>query len=158
MSCSARTSKSVAERIPHDHPSVTTVRASLERSGGMNHPKLVLPEDSHLFPDHAAGSAEIVHLVLDGAAYHAPIEYNFDDVPEIRSAWDNPRIARDRDGENRLHDWYTASDLEFGRSVHLDVVEQGHLYGVRTPGEEAIYTDLPKPNESLADIASSLDS
>lgn len=154
MSCSARTSKSVADRIPHDHPSVETVRASIERAGGMNHPKLVLPADSHLFP----AAPEIVHLVLDGTAFHAPIEYDFDDVPEIRSAWDNPRIARDRDGENRLHDWYTTSDLEFGRSVHLDVVEQGHLYGVRAPGEEAIYTDLPKPNESLADIASSLDS
>jgi hypothetical protein len=127
----------------------------------MNHPKLVLPDDvntdanaetdTELFPE------SVVHVVLSGQQYRACIEQNFDGEPEIRAVRDNLRLAREREGDPRLQEWFEASDLGFGRSVHVDVVEAGHLYGVRLPGERAIYTDVPKPNSSLADIARDLD-
>lgn len=121
----------------------------------MNHPKLVLPEDANetttLFPE------SIVHCVLSGEQYHARIEWNFDGIPEIRSVRDNSRLIREREGENRLHEWFEASNLGFDRSVHVDVIEPGHLYGVRVPGDRAIYTDVPKPNSSLTDIARDLE-
>lgn len=122
----------------------------------MDHPKLVLPNDPELFPE------AVVHIVLDGQRYHARIDRNYDDTPEIRSVRDNARLAREGEGEaaseNRLHEWFAASDLEFGRSIHVDVVEPNHLYGLRLPGEQAIYTDIPKPNGSLSDIANDLES
>lgn len=119
----------------------------------MNHPKLVLPDDANteLFPE------SVVHFVLSGQQYHARIERNFDEVPEIRSVRDNSRLVREREGENRLHEWFEANDLGYGRSVHIDVIEPDHLYGVRLPGDRMIYTDIPKPNSSLTDIARDLE-
>jgi hypothetical protein len=125
----------------------------------MNHPKIVLPDDvdtdantdTELFPESA------VHVVLSGEQYHAYIERNFDGDPEIRAVRDNLRLAREREGENRLQEWFEENDLGFGRSVHVDVIETNHLYGVRLPGERAIYTDVPKPNSSLTDIARDLE-
>lgn len=124
----------------------------------MDHPKLVLPNDPKLFPE------AVVNIVLDRHRYHARIDWNFDDTPEIRSVRDNARLAREGEGEgeasseNRLHEWFAASDLEFGRSVHVDVIEPNHHYGLRLPGKQAVYTDIPKPNESLSDIANDLES
>jgi hypothetical protein len=119
----------------------------------MNHPKLVLPEDPNreLFPE------SVVNIVLAGQQYHARIERNFDGIPEIRAVRDNSRLAREGEGENRLHEWFEVSDIGYGRSVHIDVVERDHLYGVRLPGDQAIYTNIPKPNSSLTDIARDLD-
>ncbi|MFC6960744.1 DUF7112 family protein [Halocatena marina] len=147
----------MADRIPHDHPTVESVRATLDRVGRMDQPKLVLPNDPELFPE------TIVHFVLDGQQYHARINRKYHDTPEIRSVRDNARLARAGEGEgedtsvNRLHEWFETNDLEFGRSVHVDVVEPNHLYGVRLPGERAVYTDIPKPNSSLSDIANNLE-
>ncbi|WP_254542818.1 DUF7112 family protein [Halomarina pelagica] len=140
----------MADRIPHDHSSVTTVRAHLERAGRTDRPKLVLPEEVSI-PD------DPVRLVLDGRTYHARIEPDFDDVPEIRGAYDNARMARERDGANRLVEWYEDGNLSFGRSVHFDVVDPGDLYGVRAPGERATYDSRDTPSDSLADIARDLD-
>jgi hypothetical protein len=130
----------------------------------MNHPKLVLPDDvdrdssetnaetdTELFPE------SVVHVVLSGEQYRACIEQNFDGEPEIRAVRDNLRLAREREGDPRLQEWFEENDLGFGRSVHVDVIETGHLYGVRLPGEREIYTDVPKPNSSLADIARDLE-
>lgn len=123
----------------------------------MDQPKLVLPSDTELFPE------TVVNIVLDGHRYHARIDWDFDDTPEIRSIRDNTRLAREGEGEredtsaNRLHEWFETSDLGFGRSVHVDIIEPNHLYGVRLPGEQAIYTDIPKPKRSLSDIANDLE-
>lgn len=119
----------------------------------MNHPKLVLPENGKPDPDRELFPESVVHIVLSGQQYHARIEQDFDGIPEIRAARDNARLAREGDGENRLHEWFEAIDLGFDRSVHVDVIEPDHLYGVRLPGERAVYTDIPEPKDSLADIA-----
>ncbi|MFC6836956.1 DUF7112 family protein [Halomarina ordinaria] len=136
----------MVERISHDNSSVTTLRARVERAGRTERPKLVLPEG-------VATPDDPVRLVLGGRTYHALIEPDFDGVPEIRGAYDNARLARERDGENHLVEWYERGSLDFGRSVHLDVVDPGSLYGVRAPGERATYPSLDGPSDSLADIA-----
>jgi hypothetical protein len=139
----------MGDRISHDHASVVTHRAKLERAGRTSRPKLALPDD-------VPAPERPVRLVLDGTTYHAAVEEAVDGTAEIRGAYDNARMAREREGENRLVEWVERSDLDFGRSVHVDVVDDD-LYGVRAPGERAVYTPTASPNDSLADIADDLD-
>jgi hypothetical protein len=139
----------VTDSIPHDHSSVSTHRATLARAGRTDRPKIVLPEELQV-PD------DPVRLVLDGHTYYTVVDADFDGVPEVRGAYDNVRMARERDGSNHLVEWVEAADLEFGRSVHVDVVESD-LLGVRAPGESAVYSAPASPNDSLQDIARDLD-
>lgn len=137
------------ERVPSDHPSVETARATLERRG-RTRTRLVLPADDR-FP------AGVVRLALDGQTYHAEIESGFDADRKIDGAYDNARLARERTGEDRLEAWRSSAKIEYGRSVLVDVVEPEFLYGVREPGERAVYEAIESPNESLAAIARDLD-
>ncbi|PSP96930.1 hypothetical protein BRC94_11270 [Halobacteriales archaeon QS_5_70_17] len=140
----------MTDRIQHDHSSIDSHRATVERAGRTDRPKVVLPEG-------VAAPDDPVRIVLDGRAYRAVIETDFGDVPEIRGVYDNARMAREREGPNRLAEWVESSDLSFGRSVHLDVIESGAHYGFRTPGETAVYEPTAGPDGSLADIASDLE-
>ena len=139
----------MADRISHDHASVVTHRAKLERSGRTSRPKLVLPDDVPVLE-------RPVRLVLDGTTYHATIEEAVDGTVEIRGAYDNARMAREREGENHLVGWAEDNGLDFGRSVHFDAVDDD-FYGVRAPGERAVYTPVDSPSDSLSDIANDLD-
>lgn len=138
------------DRVPSDHPAVETVRVTLARRGRTG-TRLVLPDEER-FP------AESVRLALDGDVYHARIETGFDGDREITGAYDNARLAREREGANRLDEWRRSSNLEFGRSVLVDVVEPGYYYGVREPGDRTVYETVDPPDESLAAIARDLDS
>ncbi|EMA43239.1 DUF7112 family protein [Halococcus saccharolyticus] len=139
------------ERIPHDHPSVETVRATLARRGRSSRPRLALPDDADRFP------LDTIRLVLDGETYHARVESGLDGDREITGAYDNARLARERDGTDRLDEWRRSSGLDLGRSVAVDIVESGFLYGVREPGERAVYEATEPPDEGLAAIAQDLD-
>jgi hypothetical protein len=139
----------VADRISHDHASVETHRAKLERAGRTSRPKLVLPDD-------VSALDRPVRLVLDGTTYHATIEEAVDGTVEVRGAYDNARMAREREGENHLVAWAEGKGLDFGRSVHVDRVDDD-FYGVRAPGERAVYSPTDSPSESLSDIANDLD-
>ena len=139
------------ERLAHDHPSVETVRATLARRGRSSRPRLALPDDADRFP------LDIVRLVLGGETSHARIESGLDGDREITGAYDNARPARDRAGTDRLDEWRRSSGIELGRSVAVDVVEPGFLYGVREPGERAVYAATEPPDEDLAAIARDLD-
>ena len=139
----------MTDRIPHDHSSVSTYRATLARAGRTDRSKIVLPEDLTV-PEGP------IRIVLDGRTYYTLLDVDFDDVPEVRGIYDNARMAREREGENRLGAWVDEKGLEFGRSVHVDVVESD-LLGVRAPGETAVYDATPAPDDSLADIARDLD-
>jgi hypothetical protein len=143
----------MADRIPSDHPSIETHRTSLERRGRMDRPRLDCSGiDASLPVD------DVVRLTLAGDTYHARVERTFEGDPEIRGVYDNPRIAREpAEGTDRLAKWQRHNGLEFGRSVLLDVVVSGHAYGLRVPGERAVYEATIPPDDSLRSIARSLD-
>lgn len=143
----------MTDRIPHDHPSVDAVRATVAQAGRTDRPKIVLPQDDEHFPQ----TDEPVEVALDGRTYHARLDRDFDGVPEIRALRQNARLAREGDGENALVDWFRRSPLDFGRSVHVDVIDAGALYGIRAPGASAVYTVTDRPADALADIANDLD-
>lgn len=141
----------MAEQVPHDHPSVSTFRARLARSGGTRRPCLRLPTEL----DVEAGA--IVRLALDGRQYHARVESDSTGVL-IRGAYDNRRLARNpEEGQNRLLAWADDHGLTAGDAVELDAVEAGYLFGVREPGRSAIYEATEQPSQSLSDIARDLD-
>ena len=141
----------MSDRVASDGEAVTTYRARLARSGGTRRPCLRLPDDV------AVESGDIVRLVLDGTEYHARVESDAEGAL-LRGAYDNRRLARaDREGENRLVEWVRGTDRETGQSVDVDEVTPGYLYGVRVPGERAVYAVTRQPDASLSSIAEGLD-
>jgi hypothetical protein len=142
----------VSERVPSDHPSVTTYRAHLERSGGTRRPCL-------RFPDAVAShvtAGDVVRLVLDGEEYHATVTGDTSGLV-LRGAYDNRRRARERDGPNRLVEWVDAAGKSTGDAVELDEVDAGALYGLRVPGVRAVYSVTETPRDSLSAIAERLE-
>lgn len=141
----------MTQRVASDHASVTTIDATLAPSGAANRPSIEIPADhaDSFTPD------EVVRLVLDGKEYRALVQRPLTgDTLQILGAYDTPRLARNPgEGENRLHEWFENGDLDLGRTIHLDVVEADFLYGVRRPGERAVYEVKEKPDENLAAIA-----
>lgn len=129
--------------------SVPTVRATLERAGRTDRPKVSIPDDDRgRFP-----AGEVVRLLVGGKTRHATVERALDDTLEIRGVYDNARLARDGEGDNRLPEWTDDARLDFGRSVLLDVLDEGFAYGLRAPGEEQIYHVPDRPDEGLTSIA-----
>jgi hypothetical protein len=145
----------MADRISSDHSSLTTVRATLVRSGGLDRPKVEIPaDDADHFP-----SDELVRVVADDTEYRARIESPLAaDGREVRGLYETPRVARNPgEGENHLQTWLDGTDVEFGQSVLVDVIEAGFKYGLREPGERAFYEATESPDDSLTDIAEQLD-
>lgn len=141
----------MADRVGSDHPSVTTVRGTLVRRGGTRRPAVELPaEERDRLPDDG-----VVRLVVDDRERHAPVRAS--GSPTIAGAYDNPRLARERDGRDRLAEWVEAESVDFGRSVLVDVVEPGEVYGLRLPGETAVYAVERGPSKSLRSIAEDLE-
>ncbi|WP_324665546.1 DUF7112 family protein [Haloarcula sediminis] len=141
----------MSERVPSDHDAVDTHRVPIEAVGRTGRPRVVLPDDLGL------GDGDVVSLVLDGDSHEARVETSLDGDPTITHAADNRRLARERDGENRLAEWVADADVSVGGSAHLDVVTEAHQYGLRTPGRRVVYTATAAPDSSLSDIASDLD-
>ena len=138
------------DRVAADNPSVETVRATLSTAGAIGRPRVSLPEEA----DGRFPAGDVVRLVLGGRTRFARIDRGLDEGLEIRGAYDNRRLAREADGENRLVEWAVREAVDGGRSVLVDVVEAGELYGVRRPGTDAVY-ELPETtrDDSLAAIA-----
>lgn len=137
----------MADRIASDHPSVTTVDATVERAGRTDRPELVLPADTGQFP-----AGEVVRVLLDDTK-RARLDRSFDDEPVVRGVYDTPEQAREGEGPNRLPDWLDEQGLDFGRTVHVDVVAEGFEYGLRAPGERRVYEATETPDSGLAAIA-----
>lgn len=133
------------------HEAVPTVEATVKRSGPVDRPRVAAGDADGL----AAG--EVVRLVLDGHEYRtAPAETS--DGLALTGAYDTPAAARDPGGAtDRLREWLDDRGLDYGRTVHLDVVSPGFRYGLRAPGERATYEDYAGPNDSLASIAESVE-
>ena len=137
----------MSDRVPSDHPSVTTLRAALARSGGTRRPCLRLPDDL------ALAEGDLIRLVLDGRSRHARVAADSAGL-FVRGAYDNRRLARTTgEGDNRLVEWCREHDRDAGDAVELDEVEAGYLYGLRVPGLRAVYTVADRPSDSLASLA-----
>jgi hypothetical protein len=135
-------------------PSVTsdgveTVRATIVESGSLDRPKVSVPDGT--MPEG------VVRVDADGATYHAPVAIDFDGDLELRGLYDNARMARERDGENRLREWVDDQGLAPGRTVLVDVVVEGEQYGLRAPGDSAVYRVVESPDDDLASIAEDVD-
>ena len=143
----------MADRVGGEHPSVMTLRGELVRRGGTRRPAVeVSPDDRDALP-----TGGTVRLVVDGRERHAPVGER-GRTRAFLGAYDNARLAKERDGRERLAEWVEARGLEFGRSVLVDVVEPGEVYGLRAPGEDVVYEVERGPAESLRRIAEDLES
>ena len=139
------------DRVPSDHETVETHRVPVESVGRTDRPRVVLPADLG-FED-----GDTLRLALDGDRYHTVVETNLDGEAVLSHVADNRRLAREREGTNRLAEWVDESDVSLGGSAHLDVVTDGTEYGLRTPGKRVVYTVTGGPDASLSDIARNLD-
>ncbi|NLV05371.1 hypothetical protein GOC83_04385 [Haloarcula rubripromontorii] len=139
------------DRVPSDHDAVETHRVPVESVGRTDRPRVTLPDELD-FDD-----GDTVRLALDGDRYHAVVETSLDGEPVISHVADNRRLARERDGTNRLAEWVADSEISLGGSAPLDVVTDGTEYGLRTPGKRVVYTATGGPDSSLSDIARNLD-
>lgn len=143
----------MADRVSSDHPSVDTVRATLaETATGV---RLEIPADER----EAFPAGEVVRVVLDGDERFARVERALTgDELTIPGVYDSPTFARDpREGEDRLPGWVDDHGVRTGGSVFVDVVEPAFLYGLRSPGETAVYEAREPPSDSLASIAEDLE-
>ena len=152
-------------RVASDDESVAAVRVSLARSGGTRRLCVRLPADTALEGRVESGSCDtlsltdgdLIRLDVDRSTYHARVVADTEGRL-LRGAFDDRRRARTPgEGRNRLTEWLAASDREPGDSVVLDVVVPGEQYGLRLPGERAVYDAVRGPRSSLTDIAERLD-
>lgn len=141
----------MSDRVRHDGAAVETVDGRLVRRGGIDRMAVALPEDAFI----ADGSP--VRLVLDETEYKTVPRKSLDGSRvEIRGAYNTADAAQDPgSARNYLVRWIEANGLDPGRTVHLDIVTEGFRYGLRAPGEEAIYP-AGTANTSLQDIAENL--
>lgn len=137
------------DRISSENPAVETLRARVARHGARRK-RLDLPENS--LPE-----GDVLRLVIDGTTYHARVERGFDDGPHVSGAYETPEMAREGSGANHLGKWLDRVERPVGGSVLVDEIEPDFAYGLRQPGEEAIYEAVEKPKESLANIARGLE-
>lgn len=144
----------MADRVPSDHDSVETVRATLERVGRTDRRKVAVPTDSAV----TLPAEEVVRLVLDGDTYHSRVETDFDGRPELRGAYHSPTLARNPGaGTDCLAEWVADAGVSLEGSVLLDVVTPAYKYGLRAPGDRAVYDATDAPSDSLASIASDVE-
>lgn len=141
----------MTERVPSDHDAVDTRRVPVEAMGRTGRPRVVLPDDVGL------SDGDTVTVALDGDRYYAAVGTSLDGDLVVTHVADNRRLAREHEGENRLAEWVEGTAISLGGSAHLDVVTEGHQYGLRQPGRRVVYTASDAPDSSLSDIASDLD-
>lgn len=151
----------MADRLPSDHPSITTVRLACERTPtGL---RLEIPDEEidalGLTADDGFETETVVRVSLDGTEHFARFERALtSDGLVLRGIYETPDRAREPDDEtNQLPDWADAHDVDPSRSALLDVIEPGFSYGLRAPGERAVYDAHEPPSDSLAAIARDLE-
>lgn len=137
------------DRVPSDHETVETVRVRLVAHG----PKTAVAVPTSV----SVPTDDLVRVAIDGTTYHGQFE-DFADGPRLTGLFDTPTVARaPGDGTNRLQEWLSDLDQSRGQSLQLDIIESGFKYGLREPGERAIYDAPTPPDDGLASIARDLD-
>jgi hypothetical protein len=141
----------VTDRLPSDHAVVDSHRVELDAVGSTARPQVVLPPELSCVPD------EFVRLSLGGTQTHAAVVSTLRGDSAIRGAYANRKLARSREAENLLANWFDEGGHGPGSTLVLDVLTEGYAYGLREPGERVVYEPVQRPDSSLADIAESLD-
>ena len=142
------------ERLPSDHDAIDSYRATVERVGRTDRQKVVVPDAAA----DAVPTDDVVQIVLDERTYHARVETDLEGRPVFKGASETPTLARSEgDGENHLSEWVAASGVAVGDSVLLDVVTEGFKFGLRAPGDRAVYEATEPPSDSLSAIARDLE-
>ena len=141
----------MATRVTSDD--LETHRAEIARLGSTRTRCLRLPDAV----DDELSDGDFIRLVIDRAERHARVETDARGRL-LRGAFAFKREARaGRGEENYLATWLAALDREVGDGVDLDAVIPGELYGLRRPGNRAVYDAVSGPTESLSSIAERLD-
>ncbi|QIB76162.1 hypothetical protein GL213_01895 [Halogeometricum borinquense] len=141
----------MSERVPSDHDSVMSYRATIARSGGTRRPCLRLPDEVTAVED-----GDIIRLSLGGELFYARVTAD-SSGRLLRGAYDNKRLARTPgEGTNRLVEWCEETSRDPGSAVEFDELDAGFCYGLREPGKRTVYSVPSRPNESLANIAEKL--
>lgn len=141
----------MTDRIRSDSPAVETIRATVARSGGTYRPEVRLPSDRG---DELP--ADVARVTIDATEYYTPVTDGSGTVA-LRGAYANARRARTREGTDYLAEWTEDRGIEFGRSVLVDIVVPGEQFGLRAPGDGAIYEVRREPSTDLQDIARDLE-
>jgi hypothetical protein len=126
-----------------------TIHGTILESSALDRLKLGVPD--------GAMPEGVVRVDAGRPTYHALVEVGLDGDLELRGLCDNVRMARERDGQNHLEDWVADNGLEAGRTVLLQVVVEGAQFGLRAPGEDAVYRVVERPDDDLAAIAEDVD-
>jgi len=141
----------MGERVASDNQAIDSLRGRHVRRGGTRRPAVAVPTDQQdILP-----TGGTVRVIVDGTTRFAPVGAR-GDTRAILGAYDNARRAREREGTDRLAEWVAARELELGRSVAVDVLEPGEAFGLRVPGEDAVYEVDAGPADSLRRIAEDL--
>ncbi len=141
------------ERVSSDHETIDTYDATVVAHGTRRRPALSIPAAA----DVPVG--EVLRVVVTGESQTFFVQaeaFADDEGPRVTGLYATPEAARSRRGEDWLRPWLEAVDLAVGRTVHFDVIEPGYKYGLRAPGERALYDAPDGPDESLAAIARDL--
>ncbi len=93
-----------------------------------------------MLPEELAfDDGDTIRLALDGDRYHAVVETNLDGEPVLSHVADNRRLARERDGTNRLAEWVAEAMSHGGQRIStLSLTERVRL---RTPGSASSRRD-----------------
>lgn len=141
----------MAPRVTSDD--LETHRAEIARLGSTRTRCLRLPEAL----EDQLSDGDFIRLVIDRTERHARVETDARGCL-LRGAFTFKREARaGRGEENYLATWLAELDREVGDGVDLDAVIPGELYGLRRPGDRAVYDAVSGPTDSLSSIAERLD-
>jgi hypothetical protein len=128
---------------------VETARATVARHGGPRSRRLRLPDEV------AVAAGDLLRVTLDGRDGVARVDAD-SEGRYLGGVYANRRLARtDGEGDDRLTPWL--AETEAGESVALDVIDPGHHYGLRQPGDRVVYTVAERREDSLAAIAERVD-
>jgi len=141
----------VTDRIPSDHDAVESHRAHLDGIGRTRRLQLPLPSALSCSVD------DVVSVSFDGGVHYAQITRTLDGDPAIRGAFPDRQLARTGDADNEFRAWLQAVGLSPGDPIVVDVLTDGHDYGLRLPGDRVVYEPPGEPDSSLAAIARGLD-
>lgn len=140
------------DRVASDAAAVDSRRATVARHGGPRSRRLRLPDD-------LASDGDLLRLTVDGADGHARVDVDTEG-PYLGGVYPNRRLARtggeggNGDGD-RLDPLLRAAEV--GSSLVVDVLDPGHHWGLRRPGDRVVYEVPDRRDDSLSAIAERVD-